>query len=76
MSTLARTYGGVMTVAAGAARVASRVPGAPARWRGLADRFGRLTVDQRAALEDRTAFWIHAASVGELTAIASGMLVV
>jgi 3-deoxy-D-manno-octulosonic-acid transferase len=65
---LAGGYRGVMGVAAGLAAVASRVPGAPQGWRGLRDRLGRLNDDERAAAASKTAMWLHAASVGELTA--------
>jgi len=65
---LAGGYRGVMGVAAGFAAVASRVPGAPQSWRGLRDRLGRLGDAERAAAASKTAMWLHAASVGELTA--------
>jgi len=35
-------YRGTMTMTASAAAVAARLPGAPARWKGLAERLGRL----------------------------------
>src|SRR5262245_54889561 len=57
-----------MGVAAGLAAVASRVPAAPAAWRGLGDRLGRLGDAERTAAASKTAMWLHAASVGELTA--------
>src|SRR5882724_8162960 len=61
-------YRGVMSVAAGVAAVAGRLPAAPARWRGLGDRLGRLDAKERAIASGATAFWLHAASVGELVA--------
>jgi 3-deoxy-D-manno-octulosonic-acid transferase len=63
------TYRSVMRGAAGVAAVVSRVPGAPARWRGLGDRLGRLGPEERAAAAGGTAVWLHAASVGELMAV-------
>jgi len=65
---LAGGYRGVMGAAAAIAGIAARVPGAPQAWRDLRDRLGRLSDDQRAAAASRTAMWLHAASVGELTA--------
>jgi 3-deoxy-D-manno-octulosonic-acid transferase len=41
----------------------------PAGWRGVGDRLGRLAPDERAAASSAPAMWIHAASVGELTAV-------
>jgi 3-deoxy-D-manno-octulosonic-acid transferase len=61
-------YRGTMGAAAGLAAVVSRLPGAPPSWRGLRDRLGRLNDEQRAAAASRSAMWLHAASVGELTA--------
>jgi 3-deoxy-D-manno-octulosonic-acid transferase len=62
-------YRGVMRAAAGAAAVVSRIPGAPAGWRGLGDRLGRLAPAERATASGGTAIWLHAASVGELNAV-------
>jgi 3-deoxy-D-manno-octulosonic-acid transferase len=62
-------YRGAMTVAASLARTASRVPGAPVSWRGLRDRLGEVSADERAMGASAPAFWIHAASVGELAAV-------
>jgi 3-deoxy-D-manno-octulosonic-acid transferase len=61
-------YRGVMTAAAGVAGAASRLPLAPARWRALGDRLGRLRPDERTLASGGTAIWLHAASVGELLA--------
>jgi 3-deoxy-D-manno-octulosonic-acid transferase len=61
-------YRAAMSLAAGAAELASRLPAAPARWRGLADRLGRLGPTERALAVGAPALWLHAASVGELTA--------
>ena len=66
---LSRAYRGVMSTAAGLAGVASRLPGAPARWQALGDRLGRLSPKERATAASGTAVWLHAASVGELMAI-------
>jgi subfamily B ATP-binding cassette protein MsbA len=62
-------YRGTMSLAASLARTASRVPGAPASWRGLRDRLGEVTAEERAMGTGAPAFWIHAASVGELNAV-------
>lgn len=62
------TYRGVMRAAAGAAEVASRLPGAPPAWRRLGARLGRLDREARATAAGGEALWLHAASVGELTA--------
>lgn len=62
-------YRSVMRVAAAGATVAARVPGLPAGWRAVGDRLGRLAPDERAAASSAPALWIHAASVGELTAV-------
>jgi 3-deoxy-D-manno-octulosonic-acid transferase len=61
-------YRGAMTAVAVGAGLASRLPGAPARWRGLGDRLGRLGPDERTLASGGTALWLHAASVGELVA--------
>jgi 3-deoxy-D-manno-octulosonic-acid transferase len=61
-------YRAAMTLAAGGAEIVSRVPGAPARWRGLGERLGRLAPAERTIGAGGTAIWLHAASVGELTA--------
>jgi len=63
------TYRGVMTAAAAVARVASGLPLAPARWRRLGERLGRLPTSERGVAFAGTAVWLHAASVGELVAI-------
>src|SRR5256712_10465405 len=57
-----------MTAPAARAGLASRLPGAPARWRALGARLGRLTDDERTLASGAPAVWLHAASVGELTA--------
>jgi 3-deoxy-D-manno-octulosonic-acid transferase len=62
-------YRGVMSAAAIVAGAAGRVPGAPASWRALRDRLGEVTPEERAVGAGAPAFWIHAASVGELTAV-------
>jgi 3-deoxy-D-manno-octulosonic-acid transferase len=62
-------YRGTMSVAAQLARTAARVPGAPASWRALRDRLGEVTPEERAMGAGAPAFWIHAASVGELNAV-------
>src|SRR5438034_282938 len=61
-------YRGAMAVVAAGAGLASRLPGASARWRGLGDRLGRLGPDERTLASGGTALWLHAASVGELVA--------
>ena len=61
-------YRGVMTAATAAAGLASRLPGAPARWQALGARLGRLSDDERALASGAPAVWLHAASVGELNA--------
>ncbi len=65
----AGVYRAVMRLASAGATVASFLPGLPARWRGVGDRLGRLAPDERAAASSAAAMWIHAASVGELTAV-------
>src|SRR5437879_11433393 len=62
------SYRGAMTAAAATAGLASRLPGAPARWRALGARLGRLTDDERTLASGAPAVWLHAASVGELNA--------
>src|SRR5437899_441157 len=57
-----------MTAAAATAGLASRLPGAPARWRAVGARLGRLTDDERTLASGAPAVWLHAASVGELNA--------
>lgn len=52
-----------------AAGVVSAVPGLPAAWRAAGDRLGRLAAGERAAASSMPAIWVHAASVGELTAV-------
>src|SRR5439155_422895 len=61
-------YRGAMTAATAAAGLASRLPGAPARWQALGARLGRLSDDERALASGAPAVWLHAASVGELNA--------
>ncbi len=61
-------YRGAMTAAAGVAGLASRLPGAPARWRALGARLGRLGDDERTLASGAPTIWLHAASVGELNA--------
>ena len=62
-------YRGTMQVVAAACSVASGVPGAPARWRAAGDRLGRLDATAQAMAASAPAIWVHAASVGELTAV-------
>jgi 3-deoxy-D-manno-octulosonic-acid transferase len=66
---LGAAYRGAMTRGAHVARTASSVPGAPASWRGLRDRLGFVTAEERAIGAGAPAFWVHAASVGELMAV-------
>ena len=68
-----RAYRGTMTMTASAATVAAYLPGAPARWKGLVERLGRLDSVGQATAASRKAVWLHAASVGELVA-ARGLL--
>ncbi len=63
------SYRALMSVGAGVATLASRLPGAPPRWRALGDRLGRLAPAERATAAGGTALWMHAASVGELMAV-------
>jgi 3-deoxy-D-manno-octulosonic-acid transferase len=58
-----------MSVAAGAVRGVSAVPGVPQAWRQLYDRLGEVSPEERAMAGGAPAIWIHAASVGELTAV-------
>jgi 3-deoxy-D-manno-octulosonic-acid transferase len=62
-------YRGTMQVVAAACTVAAGVPGAPPRWRGAADRLGRLDATAEAMAASAPALWVHAASVGELNAV-------
>jgi len=62
-------YRALMTALAAAAEVASRLPGAPARWRALRDRLGHVPAAERAGASAAPAVWVHAASVGELNAV-------
>jgi 3-deoxy-D-manno-octulosonic-acid transferase len=55
-------------VAAGCA-AAAKLPGVPPRWRAAADRLGRLDGAGQAMAASAPAIWVHAASVGELTAV-------
>ena len=64
-------YRAAMTLAAAGARGAGVLPGLPDEWRALGDRLGTLTADERAIGTGAPALWIHAASVGELTAVRS-----
>ena len=68
-----RAYRGTMTMTATAAALAANLPGAPAKWKGLAERLGRLDNVGQATATSGKAFWLHAASVGELVA-ARGLL--
>ena len=63
------TYRGIMSFAAAGAGIVSGLPGAPAAWRRLGDRLGRLSADDRATATGAPVLWIHAASVGELNAV-------
>ena len=65
---VAGVYRAGMGTAAALAGVVSRLPGVPDSWRGLRDRLGRLTDEERASASSSPAMWLHAASVGELTA--------
>ncbi|MCW5892591.1 MAG: 3-deoxy-D-manno-octulosonic acid transferase [bacterium] len=69
MSLVEAAYRGVMGGAALAAGVAAAVPGLPVGWRAAGDRLGRLDAGERAAASSMPALWMHAASVGELTAV-------
>jgi 3-deoxy-D-manno-octulosonic-acid transferase len=62
-------YRSAMTVAAALAASAGRLPGAPQSWSALRDRLGELPSEERAVGAGAPALWIHAASVGELTAV-------
>lgn len=62
-------YRGVMSAAATAAGVASRLPLAPTAWRRAGDRLGRLRADERTLASGGRGIWLHAASVGELVAV-------
>lgn len=62
-------YRGIMQMLAAAGAVASAMPGAPPRWRAVADRLGRLDASAQAMAASAPALWVHAASVGELTAV-------
>ena len=68
-----RAYRGTMAMTAGAASVVAHLPGAPAKWKGLAERLGRLDSAGQATATSGRAVWLHAASVGELVA-ARGLL--
>lgn len=61
-------YRGTMQLLATGSAVAASLPGAPPRWRAAADRLGRLDGEAQAMAASAPAVWIHAASVGELTA--------
>ena len=45
------------------------MPGAPASWQALRDRLGTLDATALGMVRSGSAFWVHAASVGELTAV-------
>ena len=62
-------YRSAMRVAAGAVRGVSALPGVPPAWRGLHDRLGELSPEERAIATGAPGLWIHAASVGELVAV-------
>jgi 3-deoxy-D-manno-octulosonic-acid transferase len=62
-------YRSAMRAAAGAAGLATRLPGAPPNWRSLGDRLGRLAPAERTTASGGRAIWLHAASVGELVAV-------
>jgi 3-deoxy-D-manno-octulosonic-acid transferase len=66
---LGATYRSAMSVGAAMARGIVGFPGAPARWRALGDRLGALSGEERAMSAGVPAFWVHAASVGELNAV-------
>jgi len=68
-----RLYRGIMAMTASAANVAAHLPGAPAKWKGLVERLGRLDDAGQATATSGRAVWLHAASVGELVA-ARGLL--
>jgi 3-deoxy-D-manno-octulosonic-acid transferase len=61
-------YRATMGTAARAAALAARLPGAPAAWQAWRARLGPLEAGTLAMLRSGTALWLHAASVGELTA--------
>jgi len=70
METIAsRVYEGAMGLAAGSTAMAAALPGVPPGWRAAADRLGRLSPADRAALARGPVLWFHAASVGELRAV-------
>jgi 3-deoxy-D-manno-octulosonic-acid transferase len=58
-----------MSSAARLGEVVSRLPGAPASWRAVGGRLGRLEAAERATASGGRALWLHAASVGELMAV-------
>ena len=62
-------YRGGMQMAAVAYGVASSLPGAPSPWRTNRLRLGRLDREAQAVVASARALWVHAASVGELTAV-------
>jgi 3-deoxy-D-manno-octulosonic-acid transferase len=62
-------YRVAMTLAAAGARGAGVLPGLPEGWRSVGDRLGAITPDERAIGAGAPALWVHAASVGELTAV-------
>jgi 3-deoxy-D-manno-octulosonic-acid transferase len=62
-------YRAVLDGVATGLRVATRLPGAPARWVAECDRLGVFDPSTRATLAGAPVLWIHAASVGELQAV-------
>jgi 3-deoxy-D-manno-octulosonic-acid transferase len=62
-------YRGTMRLLASGCAVAAAVPAAPPRWRGVGDRLGRFDAAARAMATSAPTVWVHAASVGELTAV-------
>ncbi|HLK10457.1 MAG TPA: 3-deoxy-D-manno-octulosonic acid transferase [Candidatus Binatia bacterium] len=62
-------YRMAMGAAARAAGLAARLPGAPARWQAWTARLGGLEPGALGMMRSGTALWVHAASVGELTAV-------
>ena len=58
-----------MQVVATGCALAAKLPGVPPRWRSAGDRLGRLDASSQAMAASAPAIWVHAASVGELTAV-------
>jgi 3-deoxy-D-manno-octulosonic-acid transferase len=61
-------YRATMGAVARGAGLAARLPGAPATWQAWRGRLGPLEPGTLAMLRSGTALWLHAASIGELTA--------